>query len=421
MISKTAKRIGLTLCLSLLVAPSMANWGIGYSRENPQTGQSRQRTKGRTSSQTQTSGGSSERKALGADQRPDSAATPVDSFYSGIGNLIAGDGLVETAAGFTFTWKVGAGAGIAVAADTVSIADAGVTTAKIADNAVTTAKLADNSVTTPKIADNSVTSGKIQDGAVTSTKLASGAVTAQKISLPIGLTGETPPPRPLTPLNEYLLVVQNIGTTGGAGHFRVSNSANGDTALLVQTTGTGSAARFVGNVNVSGTLSKSAGSFKIDHPLDPENKYLYHSFVESPDMMNIYNGMVALDASGEAWVTLPAWFEALNQDFRYQLTAIAAPAPGLYVAQEVSGNRFKIAGGEPGGKISWQVTGIRNDPYAKAHRIPLEEDKSFAEQGFYLHPKLYGKSEEKSIEWSRDPEGMRQIKEQQEQSGDPRQ
>ena len=62
---------------------------------------------------------------------------------------------------------------------------------------------------------------------------------------------------------------------------------------------------FNGNVNVTGTLSKGGGSFKIDHPLDPTNKNLYHSFVESPDMMNIYNGNVITDASGYATVTMP--------------------------------------------------------------------------------------------------------------------
>src|SRR2546430_380820 len=98
----------------------------------------------------------------------------------------------------------------------------------------------------------------------------------------------------------------------------------------------------MGRVNVTGTLSKGAGSFMIDHPLDPANKYLYHSFVESPDMMNIYNGIVVLDGKGEAVVTLPDWFRALNRDFRYQLTAIAAPGPNLYIADEISNNRFKM-------------------------------------------------------------------------------
>jgi hypothetical protein len=96
---------------------------------------------------------------------------------------------------------------------------------------------------------------------------------------------------------------------------------------------------------VIGNLSKGGGSFKIDHPLDPANKYLYHSFVESPDMMNVYNGNVVLDANGEAVVVLPDWFEALNRDFRYQLTCIGGFAP-VYIAEEIANNQFKIAGGE---------------------------------------------------------------------------
>jgi hypothetical protein len=172
----------------------------------------------------------------------------------------------------------------------------------------------------------------------------------------------------------------------------------------------------VGNAHVAGTLSKTAGSFKIDHPLDPENKYLYHSFVESPDMKNIYDGVAVLDANGEAAVTLPEWFQALNKDFRYQLTAVGAPGPNLYVAAEITRNQFKIAGGTPEMKVSWQVTGIRKDPYAEKHRIPVEEMKADKERGFYLHPDAYGQSPEKSIQSARNPELMQQRKEQKQPS-----
>ncbi|HTT60856.1 MAG TPA: hypothetical protein VMG35_03415 [Bryobacteraceae bacterium] len=175
-------------------------------------------------------------------------------------------------------------------------------------------------------------------------------------------------------------------------------------------TESGLAGDFGGDVAVVGNLSKSGGSFKIDHPLDPANKYLYHSFVESPDMMNIYNGIATLDASGETAVVLPAWFETLNRDFRYQLTAIGAPGPNLYIASEISQNSFRIAGGKPGMRVSWQVTGIRQDAWANAHRIPLEEDKPEPERGFYLHPELYGAPEEKSIDWARYPRAMQRLK-----------
>jgi len=153
-----------------------------------------------------------------------------------------------------------------------------------------------------------------------------------------------------------------------------------------------------GNVNIPGNLSKGGGSFKIDHPLDPAGKYLYHSFVESPDMMNIYNGIVTLDAHGKAMIQMPEWFQALNSDFRYQLTAVGGPGPNLYVAEEINGNHFRIAGGKAGMKVSWQVTGIRQDAWAKAHRIPVEEDKPANERGYYLHPELFGASEDRQVD-----------------------
>ncbi len=157
-----------------------------------------------------------------------------------------------------------------------------------------------------------------------------------------------------------------------------------------------SAGDFRGSVSIVGHLTKTSGSFQIDHPLDPANKYLSHSFVESPDMKNVYDGVVVLDEDGEAIVELPHWFEALNRDFRYQLTCIGGFAP-VYIARKVHHNYFKIAGGKPEMEVSWQVTGIRQDAWAKAHPLLVEEDKPSDEQGYYLHPELYGAPEEKNI------------------------
>jgi hypothetical protein len=177
----------------------------------------------------------------------------------------------------------------------------------------------------------------------------------------------------------------------------------------------GYAAHLDGEVYVRGPLIKSGGGFEIDHPLDPANKHLSHSFVESPDMKNVYDGIVVLDRKSKAEIELPNWFGALNKDFRYQLTAIGAPGPNLYIAEEISeastttnyssnsGNnnnnnsRFKIAGGTSGMKVSWQVTGIRKDPWANANRIQIEEDKPAKERGYYLYPDLYDQPEEKGI------------------------
>lgn len=171
----------------------------------------------------------------------------------------------------------------------------------------------------------------------------------------------------------------------------------------------GYAGVFSGDVQVLGALVKSGLFFKIDHPLDRENKYLNHASVESPDMMNIYNGIAVLDDKGRALIQLPEWFEALNCDFHYQLTPIGAPMPKLHIADEISNNRFEIAGGLPIMKVSWQVTGIRQDPWAEKHRIPVEEEKPKAERGFYLHPELFGQPATKSVLGVRYPALMKDV------------
>jgi len=175
-----------------------------------------------------------------------------------------------------------------------------------------------------------------------------------------------------------------IGTSSLLGMLHTASG--GGQAILSPAGGAGV---FVGNVSVVGTLTKSAGSFKIDHPTDPAHKYLSHSFVESPDMKNIYDGVVTTDGQGNATVSLPDWFEALNRDFRYQLTVIGEFAQAI-ISKEVSNHQFSVKTDKPRVKVSWQVTGIRQDAYANAHRIPVEEPKPTAERGYYLHPELFG-------------------------------
>ena len=192
-------------------------------------------------------------------------------------------------------------------------------------------------------------------------------------------------------------------SAGAAGEF-VNLSGSGDvllgqsgskftTVFIVDASGNG---MFAGNLNVTGTLSKGGGSFKIDPPLDPANKYLSHSFVESPDMMNVYNGNIVTDKHGVATVVLPDYFEALNRDFRYQLTVIGQFAQAI-VATKIANNRFVIRTNRPKVEVSWQVTGIRQDAYANANRIPVEEDKPASEQGYYLHPEAFGQPASKGI------------------------
>ena len=149
-------------------------------------------------------------------------------------------------------------------------------------------------------------------------------------------------------------------------------------------------------VSINGNLTKSSGTFRIDHPLDPANKYLSHSFVESPEMLNIYNGAVTTNADGEAVVRLPDFFEALNRDFRYQLTVIGQFAQAI-VSREVADNCFAVRTDKPRVKVSWQVTGVRRDAYAVANPVIVEEDKPEHERGFYLHPELFGEPDSRSL------------------------
>jgi hypothetical protein len=139
----------------------------------------------------------------------------------------------------------------------------------------------------------------------------------------------------------------------------------------------------VGDLTVSGTIVKGSGGFQIDHPLDPASKYLVHSFVESPDMKNVYDGVAVADSLGEVSVELPAYFDALNKDFRYQLTPIGAPAPNLHVKQELTRNRFAIAGAAPGQRVCWQVTGTRKDAWALANPIVVEREKPKGQRGHF--------------------------------------
>ncbi|MGB2602768.1 MAG: hypothetical protein WBC78_04195 [Candidatus Sulfotelmatobacter sp.] len=198
---------------------------------------------------------------------------------------------------------------------------------------------------------------------------------------------------------------ESQGAGVGGGFY---NTSTGD-ALYASNQAGGYAAFFDGNVDVDGKLSSAGGSIEIDHPLDPANKYLYHSSVESPDMKNIYDGNVTTDGSGLATVTLPDWFEALNSDFRYQLTVIGQFAQAM-VASEISDHQFTIKTDKPNVKVSWQVTGIRQDAWANAHRIPVEESKAPADQGLYLHPELFGAPAEKSIALAHHPMALKPRK-----------
>jgi hypothetical protein len=206
---------------------------------------------------------------------------------------------------------------------------------------------------------------------------------------------------------------QSVGGEGGSFAGGNGNWVGGDGVYGQSGSGkfgNGYAGNFHGDLNVTGAIYAGTKDFKIDHPLDPANKYLVHASVESSEMMNIYTGNVTTDTQGLATIRLPAWFEALNTDFRYQLTVIGQFAEAI-IASKIANHQFTIKTNAPNVEVSWQVTGVRQDAYAKAHPLVVEAEKDARTQGFYIHPELYGAPEEKQIEWARHPEMMKRLKE----------
>ncbi|MCX5357754.1 hypothetical protein OG864_03310 [Streptomyces sp. NBC_00124] len=187
------------------------------------------------------------------------------------------------------------------------------------------------------------------------------------------------------------------------GFLRAAVFANGGLGVLAQGRGMGvfatgknvgilasgaTAGQFQGDVRITGSLSKGGGGFRIDHPLDPGNKYLSHSFVESPEMLNVYRGTVTTDDDGEATVELPSYVQVLNADVSYHLTVVG-DVGAASVTEPLRDNRFSLRTDRRGADVCWLLLGVRQDSWAQTHRIQVEEDKPDDVRGRYLHPHLF--------------------------------
>jgi hypothetical protein len=149
---------------------------------------------------------------------------------------------------------------------------------------------------------------------------------------------------------------------------------------------------YLANLSCSGNKN-----FVIDHPLDPANKTLTHSCIESNERLLMYSGTVVTDDNGNATVQLPSYFEALNINYRYQLTVVGREFAQARVENEISNNQFSIKTDKPQIKICWEVMGDRNDAYCKAHPFVVEQEKKPEERGKYLMPELFGQPKEMRI------------------------
>jgi hypothetical protein len=150
------------------------------------------------------------------------------------------------------------------------------------------------------------------------------------------------------------------------------------------------------DLHVNGTLYAAAKNFRIDNPLDPAHNYLQHASVESNELTNVYSGNATTNAKGFATVHLPKWFQALNRDFRYQLTSLSG-LQEVAVAREIRNNQFVIQSQKAHARVSWQVTGVRHDPYALAHPLQVVAPKTGTDAGKYAHPFLYGQPASKGV------------------------
>lgn len=168
-----------------------------------------------------------------------------------------------------------------------------------------------------------------------------------------------------------------------------------------------------GEIGGSGTKT-----FLIDHPLDPENKLLRHYSMESSEVLNLYRGSATFDNEGKATVEMPEYFEAINVNYTYQLTAIGAAMPNLYIAQEIKNNQFEIAGGVPGKKVNWVVYGERNDPYLQKYpeKRKVVLNKKEHERGKYYRPELFGQPEEMGV-FNKYKRSMTEMKHKKEDGG----
>jgi hypothetical protein len=176
-----------------------------------------------------------------------------------------------------------------------------------------------------------------------------------------------------------------VGRVGGAGTGVLGESPSG---YAVYSKGH---CRVTGDLRVTGAITQPYGSVTLDDPTNPAGSVLEHAHVASSERLTVYSGNVDLDAAGEAVVKLPAWFEALNDDVRYQLTPIGAAA-SLYVKHAVAKGRFTIAGGSAGLKVSWQLTARRKDAWSVAHPLRVQSPKRGKLKGRYLNPIEHGRS-----------------------------
>jgi hypothetical protein len=150
---------------------------------------------------------------------------------------------------------------------------------------------------------------------------------------------------------------------------------NGSTAPETLRITSGGQVSVPGSLAVVGNVSKGGGTFLIDHPLDPDNKNLIHSFIEGPNCDLLYRGRVKL-SKGRAQVDVDVaakmtrgTFAALTQNVDFFITNATGNAKvRVEDIAAVKTGRFSIVADDPNSNdtVMWLVIAERADPYIKA-------------------------------------------------------
>jgi trimeric autotransporter adhesin len=385
---------------------------------------------------------------------PSSKLSVVGTIESLNGGFKFPDGSVQATAGLSAVFRDATLIGNGTAGLPLGIAPGGVGTLQLGNGAVTGEKLANGSVVrsfnglfdniqlaagsnvTITPAGNTLTIAAVSGlGAVAHDETLAGdgsAASPLKIPVPLFLEGG---------IGSSVITASSIGINsagvtafgsdddlffpgnglqGVGGEARGQNNRGGSGVAAFAGLGfegavDGLAGDFAGDVFIEGSLAVTGSkNFKIDHPLDPANRYLYHAAIESSEVLNLYSGNITTDANGEAAIALPEWFEAVNKDFRYQLTVVGAFAQAI-VGNKIKDNRFTIKTSQPNVEVSWQVTGVRSDPAMLKHPFRVEVEKTASERGHYLTPEAFGQTQEQSLKWTRHPGLRKQMQERNEQ------
>jgi hypothetical protein len=201
---------------------------------------------------------------------------------------------------------------------------------------------------------------------------------------------------------EYSGIATGSGNAWGSISLASSNGAGQKIGVYGGVGGTAGAqwaGYFAGNVNVTGTLSKGAGSFVIDHVLDPENKILRHNLVESPEHLCVYRGRTELDEHGRATVGLPDYFPALTdeENATVHLTPVGEEPSAASYRWNAEHSALTVFGAAHA-EVAYLVLAARDDPVIHQLDRPVEEDKGGEyERGRLLYPEAFGHPPERGV------------------------